>query len=89
MSAIAIYGPALALIGLAYTKCNQSLAVFWMTLAMVLDAGMTAGFNLNQFELSPNYSGTIRGMASTLSNVMGFATPAVISAIIDGNVSIC
>ena len=87
MSAIATYGPALAMVGLAFTDCNPILAVFWLTLALTLDGGMVAGYNVNAFDLSVNYAGSIRAVASTFANATGFAAPAIISLLIEGQVS--
>jgi len=38
-------------------------------------------------ELSPNYSGTLRGFTSTIANIMGFVSPIVAGSIANNNVS--
>ena len=106
MTAVASYGPALSMLGLAFTPCNPSkfryskstlipdttlliaLAVFWLTFALTIDGAMAAGYNVNALELSPNYAGSIRGMASTMANIQGFLAPTIISLIIEDNVRI-
>ena len=65
-----------------------ALAVFWLTFALTIDGGMAAGYNVNALELSPNYAGSIRGMASTIANIQGFLAPTVISFFIQDNVKI-
>ena len=44
---------------------------------------------MNQIELSPNYAGTLRGASSTVANICGFATPAVVGALTKGQVYFC
>ena len=85
-SAIATYGPAIFMLALAFTQCNPTLSVLWLTLALTIDGAMCAGYNVNAFDLSPNYAGTIRGFASTVANITGFAAPTVVSFFIGGRV---
>ena len=54
----------------------------------MLSGAALSGYNLNQIELSPNYAGTLRGASSTIANICGFATPAVVGALTNGQVSI-
>ena len=86
MSAIATYGPALSLVGLAFTKCDPTMAVVWMTLALTLDGAMCSGYNVNALDLSPNYAGSIRAFSSVVANATGFLAPTVVSFIIEGKV---
>ena len=44
-------------------------------------------FQLSHFDLSPNFSGTLYGIANTLSNICGFVSPTVIGLLTNGNVS--
>ena len=41
---------------------------------------------MNQMELSPNYSGTLRGFSNTIGNISGFVAPLVAGAITTNNV---
>ena len=86
MSAIATYGPALSLVGLAFTKCDPIMAVVWLTLALTLDGAMCSGYNVNAFDLAPNYAGTLRAFSSMIANATGFLAPTVISFIINEQV---
>ena len=43
-------------------------------------------YQMNQMELSPNYSGTLRGFSNTFGNITGFVAPLVAGAIITNNV---
>ena len=54
-------------------------------IALLLGATLS-GYNVNQLELSPNYAGTLRGASSTVANMCGFATPAVVGALTNGQV---
>ena len=87
MSALATFGPAIFLMLLAFTGCNPVNSVLWLTLALTIDGAMCAGYNVNAFDLSANYAGTIRAMASTIANITAFVASTVVSFIIDGNVS--
>ena len=87
MSGLAIYGMSGAILGIAFTGCNPTLAVVWLVIAFVFDGSFIAGFAVNQMELSPNYAGSIRGIVSTFSNMNGFLTPLVAAYFVDGNVS--
>ena len=60
--------------------------MFWLTFALTIDGAMAAGYNVNALELSPNYAGSIRGMASTIANIQGFLAPTIIAFIIEDNV---
>ena len=61
--------------------------MFWLTFALTIDGAMAAGYNVNALELSPNYAGSIRGMASTIANIQGFLAPTIIALIIEDNVT--
>ena len=39
-------------------------------------------------ELSPNYAGTLNGFANGSGNTMGFVSPLIVAALVEGNVSI-
>ena len=52
----------------------------------MLSGASLSGYNLNQIELSPNYAGTLRGASSTVANICGFATPAVVGIVTNGQV---
>ncbi len=52
----------------------------------MLQGTALSGYNVNQLELSPNYAGTLRGGSSTLANICGFATPALVGTITQGEV---
>ena len=52
----------------------------------MLSGASLSGYNLNQIELSPNYAGTLRGASSTIANICGFATPAVVGIVTNGQV---
>ena len=45
-------------------------------------------FQATYAELSPNYAGTINGIANGTSSLLGFICPLIVSYIIDGNVSL-
>ena len=38
-------------------------------------------------ELSPNYAGTLNGLSNGCGNTMGFISPLIVAALVEGNVS--
>ena len=50
MIAVAHIGPALGMVGLAFTGCNQILAVFWITLATTLSGAAYSGYQVSRSE---------------------------------------
>ena len=67
--------------------CNSTLAIVLLCLAVMIQGTALSGYNVNQLELSPNYAGTLRGGTATLANMCGFATPALVGVITQGQVS--
>jgi ACS family sodium-dependent inorganic phosphate cotransporter-like MFS transporter 5 len=41
-------GPALALIGLSFIQCDQTIAIFYVCLALALNAGMYSGMGVSK-----------------------------------------
>ena len=46
MNVIAHGGPGVSLIGLAFTGCDQTLAVFWLCMAVMLNGAIYSGFGV-------------------------------------------
>ena len=86
MSAIGMMGPAIGLLCLTFIGCNPIGAVILLCFSVMLSGATLSGYNVNQLELSPNYAGTLRGASSTVANMCGFATPAVVGALTNGQV---
>lgn len=63
-----------------------SIAIF--TLALTINGAVTAGYLSNGLDIAPNYSGTIFGLANTLSSLGGFLSTLMVGTLTKDNVSI-
>jgi MFS family permease len=87
MTTIGMLTPALALIALTFAGCDPTWTITLLCLAVMINGTSMSGCNVNQLELTPNYAGTLRGVTSTVANICGFATPALIGALTEGQVN--
>lgn len=62
-----------------------SVAIF--TLALFAHGAVTAGYLGNGLDIAPNFSGTIFGMANSLSSFGGFLSTWMVGALTFENVS--
>ena len=44
---VGLVGPAVCLVGLAFTECNQALAVVWLCLAVMFTGAHNSGMNVS------------------------------------------
>lgn len=56
-----------------------SVAIF--TIALTINGAVTAGYLGNGLDIAPNFSGTIFGMANTLSSLGGFLSSYMVGSI--------
>lgn len=66
---------------------SRSWAVGIFTLALFLNGAVTAGYLGNGLDIAPNFSGTIFGMANTLSSFGGFVSAYMVGILTTDNVS--
>ncbi len=71
-----------------YEGCNSTLAIVILCYSVAINGAILSGYNLNALELSPNYSGTLRGAISTIAQMAGFISPAVVGVFTEENVNI-
>lgn len=62
-----------------------SVAIF--TLQLFINGGVTAGYLGNGLDIAPNFSGTIFGMANTLSSLGGFLSAFMVGTLTYHDVS--
>jgi ACS family sodium-dependent inorganic phosphate cotransporter len=86
MTSIGFLGPGLAMLILTIIGCDPTLAIILLCLSAMLNGTALSGYNVNQLELTPNYAGTVSGATSTMANMCGFVTPAVVGALTKGQV---
>lgn len=61
-----------------------SIAIF--TLSLTINGAVTAGYLSNGLDIAPNFSGTIFGLANTLSSAGGFLSTLMVGTLTKDNV---
>ncbi|KAG8181636.1 hypothetical protein JTE90_015279 [Oedothorax gibbosus] len=79
------FGTSLGLVAVCLSGCdvNKNVALFMFSVA--IGGFCYSGHELTLLDLSPEYAGTLYGIANTISNLTGFLTPLVVGALTDGN----
>jgi MFS transporter, ACS family, solute carrier family 17 (sodium-dependent inorganic phosphate cotransporter), other len=67
---------------------NRTWSVAIFTVALFLNGAVTAGYLGNGLDIAPNFSGTIFGLANTLSSFGGFLSTYMVGALTYNNVSL-
>nr|XP_042909060.1 sialin isoform X2 [Parasteatoda tepidariorum] len=75
------FGPALSLVAVCLAGCDVSLNVIFFTLSLSLGGFCYSGYMLSHLDLSPEYAGTLMGIANTISNLTGFLAPLVVGTL--------
>ena len=86
MTTIGTAGPAIGLFILTFVGCNPTMAVVILCLSVMVSSSVLSGYNVNNLELAPNYSSTLKAITNTISNNTGFIAPIVVGSITEGNV---
>lgn len=66
---------------------SQTWSVVIFTIALTLNGAVTAGYLGNGLDIAPNFSGTIFGMANTLSSFGGYLSTWMVGVLTFENVS--
>lgn len=69
------------ILGLAHSRCNVALAVFFLTLSICSNATSSASFMSSIVDIAPNYAGITMGIVSTVGTMSGFISPIVVGFI--------
>ncbi|XP_076626570.1 putative inorganic phosphate cotransporter isoform X1 [Colletes latitarsis] len=77
----AVMSPGLLMIVQAYRGCDRVTSVTIFTIALTINGAVTAGYLGNGLDIAPNFSGTIFGMANTLSSLGGFLSSHMVGMI--------
>lgn len=84
----AVATPGIMFILLIFFGYDRTFAVAIFTIALTLNGAVTAGYLGNGLDIAPNFSGTIFGMANTLSSFGGFLSAWMVGVLTYENVSI-
>lgn len=83
----AVAPPGIMFILLIFFGENATMAVIIFTVALTLNGAVTAGYLGNGLDIAPNFSGTIFGMANTLSSLGGYVSAWMVGVLTENNVS--
>lgn len=82
----AVAPPGLMFILLIFFGYDKVWAVAIFTIALTLNGAVTAGYLGNGLDIAPNFSGTIFGMANTLSSIGGYVSAWMVGYLTEDNV---
>ncbi|XP_015177637.1 PREDICTED: sialin [Polistes dominula] len=77
----AVLSPGLLMIAQAYLGRDPTTSVIIFTVALTINGAVTAGYLGNGLDIAPNFSGTIFGIANTLSSFGGFLSSFIVGTI--------
>lgn len=69
-----------------YYGMNASASVTFFTLQLFLNGAVTAGYLGNGLDIAPNFSGTIFGLANTVSSLGGYLSTYMVGSLTKNNV---
>ncbi|CAB3221213.1 unnamed protein product [Arctia plantaginis] len=79
-NSIALWGPAVALIGLSYLPPGHlTLAVVLLTVTVGLNGAHYSGFMMSHIDLSPNYASTMMGLTNGAGAIFSLLAPFTVS----------
>ncbi|XP_035796100.1 sialin-like isoform X1 [Anopheles albimanus] len=84
-TAFAVMAPGFLMIIQVYMGESRTWAVAIFTLSLFLNGAVTAGYLGNGLDIAPNFSGTIFGMANTLSSFGGFVSAYMVGVLTNEN----
>lgn len=77
----------LFVIGIAYSGCDSTMAVIFLTIATALHGAVSTGALASVVDISPNFSGVVLGLSGMVGVLPGFISPFVVGHLTFGNVS--
>ncbi|XP_054716532.1 putative inorganic phosphate cotransporter [Uloborus diversus] len=78
---VACLGTAAGLIGVCLAGCDVTLHIIFFTCSLAIGGFCYSGYMLSHLDLSPEYAGTLMGIANTISNLTGFLAPLVVGSL--------
>ncbi|XP_025424913.1 sialin-like [Sipha flava] len=84
-TAIGVFTPGILMIIQVYFGNNHVWSVLIFTAALTLNGAVTGGYLGNGLDIAPNFSGTIFGMANTLSSFGGYLSSYIVGRLTNNN----
>lgn len=86
-TAFAVITPGFLMILQVFFGMDRTFAVIIFTLQLLFNGAVTAGYLGNGLDIAPNFSGTIFGMANTLSSLGGWLSAFMVGLLTKNDVS--
>ena len=77
----AVMGPALLMVLQALFGNSTAISITIFTCTLFVSGAVTAGYLANGLDIAPHFSGTIFGLANTLSSLGGYVSTAIVAAL--------
>ncbi|XP_071438758.1 sialin [Hetaerina americana] len=81
----AVMLPSFLMLAQVFLGCDRVASVAIFTIALTVNGAVTAGYLGNGLDIAPNFSGTIFGMANTLSSLGGFLSTFMVGSLTYNN----
>lgn len=78
-TAVCCGGQGVFMLFLAYSGCNYTSAIIYMTLATAIHGAVSTGPLASFVDLSPNHAGVQLGLSGMISVMPGFLSPLIVS----------
>lgn len=75
LNGIGQYSPAIALISMSFTGCNQWVTVAILTIGVGFNGAIYSGFKVNHLDISPRFAGVLMSFTNCLANLAGLLAP--------------
>ncbi|GFS31725.1 hypothetical protein NPIL_426271 [Nephila pilipes] len=79
------YGCALGLVGVCFARCDVLMNKLLFIFSVMIGGFCYSGHMLSLLDMSPEFAGTLMGIANTMSSLTGFITPLVVGVLTNGN----
>lgn len=86
-TAFAVLTPGLFMVVQVFVGQDEYWSIATFTIALTLNGAVVAGYLGNGLDIAPNFSGTIFGMANTLSSIGGFVSAWMVGVLTKDNQS--
>ncbi|KAK6628099.1 hypothetical protein RUM44_010581 [Polyplax serrata] len=84
-TSFAVITPGLLMVVQVYFGYDKVASIAIFTLALTINGAVTAGYLSNGLDIAPNFSGTIFGLANTLSSLGGFLSTLMVGTLTQDN----